>query len=187
MIAAYFPSWSSPWTSDASKMDLALIPDNYPGINCVNISFAQPDMTYTKGSFSGTGLEFSQDFQVVVDAIEILKNKGSVVMLSVGGGSYWSRKKTTNIDAWIALANDLGCSGIDIDWEVGVQDASSLTAAIFYLHNASPDHFLSFAGFSTGAYGADGDIYKGMAIDAMTKVGSYVDWINIMVSFYFIL
>jgi hypothetical protein len=39
---------------------------------------------------------------------------------------------------------------------------------------------ISFAGFSTGAYGKDGDTYKGSAIDAMVKQGSNVDWINIM-------
>ena len=182
MIAAYYCSWSSPWVNDSSKMDLALLKDTYPGLDCVNISFAQPDMNYKGGSFDGTGLQFSQDFGVVVGAIKILKSKGVTVMLSVGGGSYWSEKKNPNIDAWVYLAMDLGCNGIDIDWEVGGSDDKTLTFVITSLNKKWPNSKISFAGFSTGAYGKDGsgDTYKGMSIDAMVNAGDKVDWINIM-------
>jgi hypothetical protein len=149
-------------------------------LDCVNISFAQPDMVYKGGSFDGTGLQFSQDFKVVVDAIKILKSKGVTVMLSVGGGAYWSESKSTNIHAWVYLANDLGCDGIDIDWENDAAHDYELTNAIKLLTAPGFNLKLSFAGFSTGAYGKDGSTYKGMNIDAMVNVGDKVDWINIM-------
>ena len=180
MICVYYTSWSSPWVSDANKMDLAMVKDLYPGVDCVNISFAQPDMNYSYGSFNGTGLNFSQDFYVVVGAIKILKSKGVIVMLSVGGGSYWSESKNCNVNDWARLANDLGCDGIDIDWEVSASKDYELTDAIKRLKSL---YFgkISFAGFSTGAYGKrDGDQYMGMNIDAMVNVGGFVDWINIM-------
>ena len=183
MISIYFPTWSSPWVSDATKMDLALIPDNYPGVDCVSIAFAKPDMTYTFGSFDGTGLQFSQDFSVVVNAIKILKSKGVTVMLSVGGGSYWSTPTNTYTNIWLLLMKDLGCDGIDIDWEVGYSDRGVLTTVISNLAMSKNvlGFKISFAGFSTGAYGPDGgDTYKGMSIDAMNNAGDMVDWINIM-------
>lgn len=179
MIGIYFPTWSSPWTSDSSKMDLANVNNTYPSINCVYLSFSKPDLTYTKGSFAGTGLEFSQDFNVVVGAIKILKSKGVIVMLSVGGGAYWSSPKYFNVDATLALMQDLGCDGIDVDWEVGVKDALALGDAIIAIRWKSTCK-ISFAGFSTGAYGNDGNTYKGMSIDAMMRCGKIIDWINIM-------
>jgi hypothetical protein len=179
MISVYYTTWSAPWVSDSKKLDLANIVEAYPGVDCVNISFAQPDMTYTKGSFSGTGLQFSMDFDVVVGAIKILKSKGVTVMLSVGGGSYWSGTKYCAVTQWVQLANDLGCDGIDIDWENGAAKDYELTQVINDLH-AWYSGKISFAGFSTGAYGKDGSDYKGMCIDAMVNAGDKVDWINIM-------
>ena len=178
MICVYYTSWSSPWVSNSEHMDLAIIRDNISGVDCVNISFAQPDMTYTKGSFNGTGLQFSQDFDVVVGAIKILKSKGVIVMLSIGGGAYWSGTKSCNVNDWFRLASDLGCDGIDLDWENDAAHDYELTNAIRLCGNYSGK--LSFAGFSTGAYGKDGSTYKGMNIDAMVNIGDKVDWINIM-------
>ena len=180
-IGIYFQSWSSPWTSTASTMDLSLLPTTFPGITIVNIAFAQPNLNYVKGqnTFTGTGVQFSQDFSVVVAAIKLLTQKGIKVMLSVGGGSYWSTPQTLNAAGCVALMQDLGCSGIDIDWEVGVSDCASLTNAIKAL-SAAGCSIISFAGWSTGAYGATTDTYQGMAIPAMEAVGGLVSWINIM-------
>jgi hypothetical protein len=162
-------------------MDLALIPINYPGVDCVNISFAQPDSLYKGNSFDGTGLQFSQDFSVVKQAIQLLTTNGVTVMLSVGGGAYWSDTKNFNTQNLISLADDLGCSGIDLDWEVGADKAYELTEAIRMLRGASYKGKISFAGWSTGAYGVKkGNTYQGMNINAMTEQGSNVDWINIM-------
>lgn len=77
---------------------------------------------------------------------------------------------------------DLGCDGIDLDWEVGVKYATELTKAIAETKPLlAKNQYLSFAGWSTGAFGSDGnDKFKGMSIDAMTKQGANVDWINVM-------
>jgi hypothetical protein len=182
MIGLYFPTWSSPWTSDPTKMDLAGMKKEFPTLDVVYISFASPDNTYVKGSkkWDGTGLSFSMDWNVVVDAIKILKSQGVVVMLSVGGGSYWSSTKLLNAKGSVDLMNDLGLDGIDIDWENGAAKDYELTDAIVKLHPLMNGKYLTFAGFSTGAYGKDGGEYKGMNIDAMVKHGDKIDWINIM-------
>lgn len=181
-IALYYQTWSDPWTSVPSTMKLAKISVDFPEVTIVNIAFALPNPSYVKGqkTFVNTGLNFSQDFSVVVNAINILKAKGIIVMLSVGGGDYWSSPTTFNATAVVSLMEDLGCDGIDIDWEVGVSDAPSLTNAIYQLKITRRCPKISFAGFSTGAYGPDTDTYKGMNIPAMIAHGDLVDWINIM-------
>ena len=181
MIGAYYCSWSSPWVSDSGKMDLALLKDVYPGLEVVYISFAQPDMNYTSGSFNGTGIQFSQDFAVVRGAISILKSRGVIVMLSVGGGAYWSVTKNFNVKDIGSLVRDLGVDGVDLDWEVGVSDSMSLTSAIKAFRGLMSGWKLSIAGFSTGAYGPKGnDTYMGMNIDALVNAGGLIDWVNIM-------
>jgi chitinase len=181
-VGVYFQSWSSKWTKEPSKMDLAQIK---APVTVVYLSFASPGCTYFTGqqSFQNTGLNFSQDFWVVKDAIKLLKEKGILVMLSVGGGSYWSKPNTVyNAKSCVALMRDLGCDGIDLDWEVGVKYGYELTNAIKVTKPLlGKGILLSFAGWSTGAYGPrDGDQFQGMSIDAMTKQGGNVDWINIM-------
>lgn len=178
-IGVYYETWSEKWTSDATKSGLALI--DKP-VTIVYLSFATPDSKYVKGQFSfiNTGLSFSSDFKIVQQAISILKKKEIIVMLSVGGGSYWSGTKTFNAQNCVDLMNDLGCDGIDLDWEGNASKDYELTDCIKKLKPLMGPKKISFAGFSTGAYGKDGDTYKGSAIDAMTKQGSNVDWINIM-------
>lgn len=178
-IGVYYETWSDKWVSDATKSGLALI--NKP-VTIVYLSFATPECKYVanQNTFIGTGLNFSSDWKVVKSAIQIVKEKGITVMLSVGGGSYWSGSKTFNASNCVALMNDLGCDGIDLDWEGHASRDYELTDAIKKLKPLMEKKKISFAGFSTGAYGKDGDTYKGSAIDAMVKQGSNVDWINIM-------
>lgn len=177
--AIYYPTWSAPWTSDPNSMTITKI-----DVNIIYLAFANQTTNYYKNqkSFVGTGLEFSQDFSVVAAAIKICTSKGIKVMLSVGGGAYWSNHGSKlNASSCVALMEDLGCSGIDIDWESTAAVDYELTKAIRDIKYELPKgKYLSFAGFSTGAYGKDGDIYKGNAINAMSECGSLVDWINIM-------
>ena len=74
-IGVYFQSWSSNWSSSSSSLDLSKV--DLP-INIVYLSFVNPSCNYVKGSnvLSGTGLDFSSDFNVVKGAISILKKKG---------------------------------------------------------------------------------------------------------------
>ena len=180
-IAVYYESWSPPWTSDPNKLSLSQIA---APVSIVYISFAHPTCQYNPGqrSWNGTGLNFSQDFDVVYRAIQLVRSKGIKVMLSVGGGSYWSDSTVTFRPAnCVALMLDLGCDGIDLDWEVGQAFDYQLTNAIRTLKPLMPQgKFLAFAGTSTGAYGKNGDNYQGMNIHAMINQGYNVDWINIM-------
>lgn len=179
----YFPTWASPWVAKSSDMDLAKLPQTVPGVGIVYLSFADPTCNYVKQqrNFNGTGIQFSQDFSVVVGAIKILKDAGVIVMLSVGGGAYWSGSKTYHAKNCVDLMNDLGCQGIDIDWEGHADRDYELTDALIDTKKQLvPGQFLCFAGFSTGAYGKDGDTYKGSAIHAMINANAIIDWINIM-------
>ena len=182
-IAVYFESWAAPWTNDPAKFNLSQI--SKP-ISIVNLSFVHPTCTYMAGqkNWEGTGLNFSQDFWVVSAAIQILKTKGIKVMLSVGGGSYWSDPNVVfKPENCVALMKDLGCDGIDLDWEVGQKYDYQLTDAIKNVNKFMPlNTFLSFAGTSTGAFGKTGneDNYQGMNIHAMVNQGGNVNWINIM-------
>ena len=85
-IGVYYESWSEKWTDSGAKSGLASVAKP---VSIVYLSFAKPDCTYVSGqnTFSGTGLSFSYDWKVLREAIRIVKQKGIVVMLSVGGGS----------------------------------------------------------------------------------------------------
>jgi chitinase len=184
---AYFQSWSSPWTSNAQTMDLANIK---APINVIFLSFVKPACSYTKGSmtFAGTGLDFSSDFAVVKAAIGILKSKGVIVMLSVGGATYHF-DASFNPRAIIDFANDLGVDGIDIDWEPtgGASEAGALGGIINQFKTLYPSGLLSMAAFSVGAYGQGAFAksqptgqYTAMCIPGLVSNGHQLDFIALM-------
>jgi chitinase len=183
-IGVYFQAWSSGWSSSGASLDLARI--ELP-INIVYLSFVRPETTYTSGrnSLSGTGLDFSSDFNVVRDAIKILRNKGIIVMLSVGGATY--PFTTYNASNVAQLTKDLGCNGIDIDWE-NHETKSEFGSYIQKTRDAlGPDYPVSTAAFSVGAYGEGAfanappaSDYTGMNIAGLKSNGNQLDWINIM-------
>lgn len=176
----YLPSWSNPWTARALDNELAKLKTEMPNLGLVYLSFCKPDTVYTKNSFDNTGLQFSSDFAVIKAAIKILRDQDVLVMLSVGGGAYWHSQVQYNAQHVVNLANDLECDGIDIDWEGTIENSHELTAAIRNTRNIY-QKYISFAGFSTGAYGqVPGSPYMGTAIHALTNAGSMVDWVNIM-------
>lgn len=182
-VCVYFESWKSKWTNDSATMDLSAISSP---ISIVNISFVSPSCSYYPGqnNFQNTGLNFSQNFMVVKGAIQLLRKKGIKVMLAVGGGSYWSQPNVYyNSTGVMNLLRDLGCDGIDLDWEVGIKYEKELTQAIILTRAIlQPGQFLSFAGWSTGAFGptSGSGTFQGMNIHAMVNQGQRVDWINIM-------
>lgn len=178
-VGIYYPTWNAPWASKVHELDLANIDTKYPGLNWVFISFAKPDLVYKKGqnSFQGTGLDFSMDFQIVKEAIALLRSRNICVMLSVGGATYWSSQKQLNTLDIANLVEDLGCNGVDVDYEAP-GDGKILTAAIKAVKKDLPkDCYLSMAAWSTGAYASDGH-YAGSAIDACKNAP--LDLINIM-------
>jgi chitinase len=179
MNSVYFQSWSSKWVSSGKDLDLANLDSR---INVVNIAFVNPGCNYVKGlySFAGTGLDFSMDFGVVKDAIALLKGRGVVVMLSVGGGSY-AFPPSNNAVAVCSLAVDLGVDGIDLDWEPsnGVL-SSGRFGEIISEYRAVWGGKLSAAVWSTGAGRNLGSGYSGMNVDGLKSNGVMLNWINFM-------
>jgi hypothetical protein len=173
----YFPSWSCAWSSSSAECPISKLKLKYPTLTHVFIAFSKPDLSYSKNSFSNTGLEFSSEFNVIRDSIKFLKSQNVLVFLSVGGGTYWSSRQFFNISATINLANDLEVDGIDIDYE-SLGDGTELTSHLINLRGQYAKKIF-FAGWSTGAFPRDG-AYSGTAIDALQKVGHLIDGVNIM-------
>lgn len=179
MIGVYFQSWSSKWSS--SELDLASTEGDI-----IYLSFANPNCQYKSGqlNFTGTGLDFSSDFAVVKSAIATLKSKQKIVMLSVGGATY--HFDNLNIEGVVALAKDLGCDGIDIDWEP-TSNTTGVFTSIIQGFAQNKLKYLSAAVFSVGAYG-EGEwknaqpqgMYTGLNRKGLIEAGHLLDWINVM-------
>ena len=177
-VGVYFESWFMPY-SETHANDLTNLQKE---INTVYLSFASPSLTYKKGekSFQNTGLSFSSSFAVIKSSIILLQMRGVKVFLAVGGGSYWSQKTSVNHQAILDLCDDLNCDGIDIDWEVGIEDDSSPVDVIKKLNSLTPKP-ISFTCFSTGAYAPNpNDKFSGMNIKAIKECSNLIDQINIM-------
>jgi chitinase len=186
-LGAYFCSWSSNWSATASSSDLCNID---PNINIVYLSFVTPACSYEKNSkkWNRTGLDFSSEFNIIREAIEKLKESGVIVMLSVGGPTFTF--DVFNPENIANLVVDLGCDGVDLDWEdvQGFTASSKLGKIIQDMkHNLPNDSLLSLAAFSTGAYGYEefeNSLPKsqntGMCIEGIQKSGHLLDWVNIM-------
>lgn len=177
-IGVYFQSWSSVWASQ--HLDL----EKTEG-DIIYLAFANPACHYKSNSFtlSGTGLDFSSDFKLVKDAISKLKSKGVIVMLSIGGATY--HFDTLQTDSILALTKDLGCDGIDIDWEPTAINPNQFEFIVNQFHGKVK--YLSAAVFSVGAYG-EGQwkdskpqgMYTGLNRKGLLSVGHKLDWINVM-------
>ena len=186
-LGTYFTSWSSNWNSSSTSQELANIPND---INIVYLCYVIPDCKYIKNSntWVGTGLDFSSDFSVIKGAIKIIKDKGTIVMLTVGGAvNSFSSFEPKNI---ADLMIDLGCDGVDLDWEdpKGNLASNELGTIIKSMRNNMKENaLLSLAAFSVGAYGLDEfstslpiNQNTGMCITGIKDSGELLDWINIM-------
>ncbi|MES2875527.1 MAG: glycoside hydrolase family 18 protein [Bacteroidota bacterium] len=174
-IGCYYESWKP-----APEYQLLNIQQE---INMIYLSFALPDLLYTKGqnTFVGTGLDFTCTFETLKYCIKRLQNRNVRVLLAVGGGSYWSMKKSVNTVAIIDLMNDLGCDGIDLDWEVGVDDNTTPVYAIDNLRKLMPGKILSYTCFCTGVYPQKpNDHYSGMNLLALQQCHKLIDQVNVM-------
>lgn len=98
-------------------------------------------------------------------------------MLSVGGATYPFPKP---FNPWpsIQLCWDLGCTGIDIDWESDTGNQDDFAALVGIYRSAWPEGKFSSAVWSTGAYQPDGSNYRGINLKGLYEGG--LDWINIM-------
>jgi chitinase len=181
-FAVYYTTWNATWVSKKEDLDLYNLKKKYPDLNCVYISFAKPDLTYRKGSFSwvGTGLEFSMDFSIVKESISYLKSLGVIVMIAFGGGTYWSANEIFKCSDAVNLIEDLGADGADLDYETA-ELGLKLTEAVQNLRPLMGSKFISIAAFSTGAfdYKHDGS-YNGINVHTLTFAGKFINWINLM-------
>lgn len=117
LVVGYFPSWSETYPS-ASGTKLRNMPEE---VTHIFLSFIKPDMRYVKGSFDikGVGIEVPYDGAELKKTVDVLKAKGTKVILSIGGETYWGTDAAYDIDfQQIAdFVRDFGFDGIDWDYE----------------------------------------------------------------------
>ena len=164
----YLPSWSVNWFSEKNYQDSQLVNVD-PLFTHVVISFVKPDLVFDENSntFTGTGIQFSSNFDHVKLAIKALKNKGVKVTLAIGGATYneWSaiaKEKgksiatTVHKKALVSLIRALDVDGLDVDYEISGVDQNNVEQyynSIISLHEVASETYtiLTIAGWSTGA------------------------------------
>lgn len=117
IVLGYFPSWSETWLTNGSSK-LTSLPAH---ITHVFLAFGKPNLRYTKGSYdlTQTGIQVPYDGQMLKQAIGILSQKGTKVILSLGGETYWGSSDAYSINYGQIkdLVDDFGFAGIDWDYE----------------------------------------------------------------------
>jgi len=220
-----YVAYAGTWLTSIYDLKTANIP-NY--ITNLHLAFVRPDTIYQKGSYafdqSVAGFEFAegastnngqrvfsaQQAQDLRNIITALRNRGTQVWISVGGWSYsqgdqWSRFNAPRV---VALAQDLGASGVDIDWESSSSACNKLDDANFScskdaeiesiitsLYNEiqarNAGLGISIAGWSTGAYYVKGTAFEegkvqwgspfgGTLYNLVKRHGSKLTYINLM-------
>lgn len=202
-IGGYFESWSASWAGKGEDHQLAKLA---PYISTVLLAFASPKASYTKNSFTGTGLSFSSEFDIIKEAIKIFKSKNPNrrIFLSVGGATYpFNGISEENYQAIKNLVIDLGLDGVDIDFEeepmcIGVNtDQVSCSTdqrliEIIMKFNSTFEgtgKVVTTAMFHVGAYGTSqfptnkfgpASKYSGMSVNVLKQAGKYLDSVFIM-------
>lgn len=175
--AVYFESWQD-WKSQLKDVDKKF--------NTIYLAFADPRGRPSGKGWEGTGFSFSQSREMIKTQIGLLKGRGVLVMMSVGGATYPFPK---NFDAYemVKLANYLGCNGVDIDWEPFEGEVNGWADIIQTFHDRMKEEkagsckFLSAAVWSTGCMQPrEGDRFRGINIHGLVTKGVYLDWLNIM-------
>ena len=204
LFVGYYQTWSDAWKANGADTVLAHLPSY---VNVVNLSFMEPNSTYSAGSLSlgSTGIGVPYDGPTLKAAIAALHqtNPNTKVMISVGGATFtgWS---SFNAQAVAALVNDFGLDGVDIDYEPSnanctsngqtvtcpasdveyVSVVNSMRAAM------SRPKWLSIAAWSVGAYGENqwasapptGSAYTGIALAVFknSSASAALDLVNVM-------
>ena len=220
-----YVTYASTWNTSIYDLATQNIP-NY--ITNLHLSFARPDTTYQKGSYAFdqavAGFEFAegaatnngqktftaQQATDLRNLITALRNRGTQVWISVGGWSYSQGSQWTNFNAShvVALAQDLGASGVDIDWESSSSSCNKLDDANFScskdgeiigiisslyseIQARNAGLGISIAGWSTGAYYVKGSQFEegkvqwgspfgGTLYNLVKQQGSKLTYINLM-------
>lgn len=180
MLGVYFESWACPWVDSVEKCALAQIE---APVTHVFLSFCKPDCAYVKsnGTYNGTGLDFSVDFQIIRQSIQVLKRKGIKVILSVGGASYtnWAQWSPLSI---ALLGYDLEVDGWDLDYEPTTTfDADMLIRYIKIMKAyCVSGQTISIAGFAGGCFKPVEQPYRGTLIPVLEECKEILDFVNIM-------
>ncbi|HYO59464.1 MAG TPA: Ig-like domain-containing protein [Archangium sp.] len=189
-----YVGYASSWNTSIYDLTTTNIPSYYTHLN---LAFVRPNTTYRKGSYefdqAVAGFEFTEgattysgqkkftaaQSQALINNISALRARGTQVWISVGGWSYSQGSQWASFDAArvVDLAQDLGASGVDIDWESSGSSCNKLTAEQFSctkdaeiaqiitsLYNTIQSRGLSLgisiAGWSTGAYYVKGTPFE---------------------------
>ncbi len=165
VVIGYFPSWSEDWATTNQNSKLREIP---PFVNYVFLSFAKPNLTYTKGSYdlTTTGIQTPYDGCALKESVSALAKKGIKVILSIGGETFWNDASAYNINyqAIKDLVDDIGFVGIDWDYEPdgsfsGIGNAQNVQHFIDFFNNSralmpkSKGYILACAPSGVGALG----------------------------------
>jgi chitinase len=128
LFVGYYESWCAEDrarfceprdTTNPNDLQLAHVA---PYVNMVIVSFMKPDAIYQNNSYEirgNTGLEFNATGQAVKGAIQLLRNRGTKVLVSVGGSSYSKDGdfEKLNPQAIADVVEDFGFDGVDICFE----------------------------------------------------------------------
>jgi len=187
IFSTYFQSWSASGTT-AANMDIANMD---PRIKVITIDGVNANFAYTKGqnTLAGSGLNFTQSFDIVKGGIALASAKGQTVMLTVGlsgSGAFGVVPPYATYASAVALANDLGCHGLDIDWEPSTYSPQIFGPLIQGFREAmtaagGSAKLLSAAVWETGAEPPQtGSPYYGLNLQGLASNGAMLDWINVM-------
>jgi chitinase len=200
LFVGYYQTWSDGWKASGADTVLAKLPAY---VNVVNLSFAQPGMSYTSGSLSlaGTGIGVPYDGPTLKAAVTALhqKNPGTRVMLSVGGATF-PNFGSFNPPAIAAFVKDFGLDGVDIDYEpanpscsapggtVSCPSDAEYVSVVKSMRAALPaPYWISIAAWSVGAYGEGAwanappsSAFAGISLAVLKQASSSLDLVNVM-------
>ncbi|WP_369409098.1 cellulose binding domain-containing protein [Deinococcus arboris] len=222
---AIYVGYAGTWQTSVSDLTTGNIPPYYTDLN---LSFARPDTTYVKGSYAFdqavAGFEFAEgastpngqrkftaaQAQTLRSNVAALKARGTRVWISVGGWAYsqGSQWASFNAKRVVDLAEDLGASGVDIDWESSGSSCNKLADAQFSCSKDAEikniintldaeiaarglNTQISIAGWSTGAYYVKGTPWEegkvqwgspfgGTMYRVVRDLGAKIDRVNLM-------
>ncbi len=200
LFVGYYQTWSDSWKASGADTVLANLPSY---VNVVNLSFAQPGMSYTAGSLSlaGTGIGVPYDGPTLKDAVTALhqKNPGTRVMLSVGGATF-PNFGAFNAGTIASFVKDFGLDGVDIDYEpanpsctapggtVTCPSDAEYVSVVKSMRAALPSpYWISIAAWSVGAYGEGAwanappsSAFAGISLAVLKQASSSLDLVNVM-------
>lgn len=192
LIIDYWPAWSG------KAGGTRLINEISNKVDVINVAFAYPNR---EGNVVWPA--YVKNPKDILNLIRILHQKGKKVLISFGGKGYteWNlespgiHEKLANSTK--AFVNKYGFDGVDIDCEQGYEsiagqkEREKISGFITELRKRLPKgkYLLTYAAWSTGAYGTPGyehpewnypNSTKNMEVSILKAVKDQLDWVNVM-------